>query len=292
MLTIRTPAKLNLTLEVLGKRPDGYHEIRSVMQTINLCDTITFRPGKAVTFETDTPGWVPDKSLVMKAASLLREITGAGEGAMIGVSKRIPLIAGLGGDSSDAAAVLRGLNELWETGLPRSELEELAAGISSDTAFFLQGGTWLAEGRGEKVTPLPPFPHRWVVLVVPAVSRSPGKTGQMYAALQPGHFTDGRITEQLTDELKEGKEPSALFNTFENLAFGRSSDLKVYRDHIRKLGGEDIHLAGSGPSLFMLFKEKARAEDLYTCCVDQSMETYLVEMVSDRLDMENHSCPK
>ncbi len=287
MLTIRTPAKLNLTLEVLGKRPDGYHEIRSVMQTIGLYDTITFRRGKSVTFESDTPEWAPEKSLVTKAANLLRETTGSRKGATIGVSKLIPLISGLGGDSSDAAAVLRGLNELWGTGLSGSELQKLAAGISSDTAFFVQGGTALAEGRGEKVTPLPPFPRRWVVLVVPGVARLPGKTGQAYAGLQPGHFTDGRITERLAGELKEGKGPFALFNTFENLAFGRSSELKVYRDHIRKLGAEDIHLTGTGPALFTLFEDRDRAEDLYTRCKNQSMETYLVETVSGSSGMQN-----
>ena len=282
MLTIQAPAKLNLTLEVLGKRRDGYHEIRSVLQTINLCDDITFRTGEVMTVKSNLPEWTPEKSLVMKAADLLKETTGCPDGAVIEISKRIPLVAGLGGDSSDAAAALRGLNELWGLGLARDRLLELAAGISSDVAFFLHGGTALAEGRGEKVTPLPPFPHRWVVLVVPNVPHLPGKTGQMYARLQASHFTDGHITQQLTDELRQEKEPSVLFNTFENVAFSRSSELSVYRDHILKLGAENLHLAGSGPSLFALLADRAGAEDLYTRCKNQSMETYLVETLSGR----------
>lgn len=280
MLTIQAPAKLNLTLEVLGKREDGYHEIRSVLQTINLCDDITFRSSQAITVKSDMPEWAPEKSLVIKAVSLLRETTGCSQGAALEISKRIPLVAGLGGDSSDAAAVLRGLNELWGLGLAHDELLQLAAELSSDVAFFLNGGTALVKGRGEKVTPLPPFPHRWVVLVVPAVPRLPGKTGQMYARLQASHFTDGQITQRLADELRNGKEPSVLFNTFENVAFSRFSELRVYRDHIRKLGAETIHLAGSGPSLFTLLADRTRAEDLYTRCKNQSMETYLVETLS------------
>ncbi len=280
MLTIQAPAKLNLTLEALGKRGDGYHEIRSVLQTINLCDDITFRTSQVMTVKSDLPEWTPEKSLVMKAVDRLRETTGCLHGAAIKISKRIPLVAGLGGDSSDAAAVLRGLNELWGLGLARDRLLELAAGISSDVAFFLHGGTALAEGRGEKVTPLPSFPRRWVVLVVPDVPRLPGKTGRMYARLQASHFTDGLITQRLADELRQGKEPSALFNTFENVAFSRFSELRVYRDHILKLGAENLHLAGSGPSLFTLLADRTGAEDLYTRCKNQSMETYLVETLS------------
>ncbi len=280
MLTIQAPAKLNLTLEVLGKRRDGYHEIRSVLQTINLCDDITFRSSQVVTVKSDMPEWTPEKSLVMKAVSLLKETTGCLKGAAIEISKRIPLVAGLGGDSSDAAAVLRGLNELWALDLPHDALLEMAAGISSDVAFFLHGGTALAEGRGERVTPLPPFPHRWVVLVVPDVPRLPGKTGQMYARLKASHFTDGQITQRLADELRTGEEPSVLFNTFEKVAFSRFSELRVYRDHILKLGAENLHLAGSGPSLFTLLADRTHAEDLSTRCKNQSMETYLVETLS------------
>ena len=160
MLTIQAPAKLNLTLEVLGKRRDGYHEIRSVIQTINLCDDITFRSSQVVTVKSDMPEWAPEKSLVMKAVSLLRETTGCPEGAAIEISKRIPLVAGLGGESSDAAAVLRGLNELWALGLPHAALLELAAEVSSDVAFFLHGGTALVKGKGavrEEVMSKVPF---------------------------------------------------------------------------------------------------------------------------------------
>jgi len=229
-----------------------------------------------VTFKSDMPDWTAEESLVSRATSLLRGTTGCSKGAIIEVNKRIPLVSGLGGDSSDAAAALRGLNELWESGLSLEKLLELAVQLGSDVAFFLYGGTALVEGRGEMVTPLPPLPHRWVVLIVPDVPRLPEKTKQLYASLKTSHYTDGQITQKLVDELREGKEPSTLFNTFENVAFARFSKLKVYREHMLKIGAPSVHLAGSGPTLFTLLKDKARAEDLYIRCQQQGMETYLV----------------
>lgn len=279
MLTVLAPAKINLTLEVLGKRPDGFHEIRSVLQTIDLCDSLHFQTGQGIAFKADLPDWSAEESLVARAVSLLQKATGYSEGAAIEVEKRIPLVSGLGGDSSDAAAVLRGLNELWELGLSRESMLDLAAQLGSDVAFFLHGSTALVEERGEKVTPLPPLPHMWVVLVVPDVPRAPGKTAQLYANLNASHYTEGKITKKLVEALNAGREfkPSMLFNTFENVAFEHFPDLKFYKEHIIKLGAPHIHLAGSGPTLFTLLKDKAQAEDLYTLCEQQGMEAYLVE---------------
>ena len=279
MLTVMASAKLNLTLEALGKRPDGYHEIRSVTQAIGLCDTLRFQLSEEIVFKSGMPDWVPEESLVSRAASLLQKASGFSKGATIEVEKRIPLVSGLGGDSSDAAAVLRGLNELWKLGLSREKLLGLAAQLGSDVAFFLYGGTALAEGRGEIITPLPSLPGMWVVLAVPDVPRLTGKTKKLYASLDASHYTDGQITERLVKTLREGKKFAShlLFNTFENVAFAQFSGLKEYRDHILKLGAPEVHLAGSGPALFTLFEEKAQAEDLYTCCQQQGMEVYLVE---------------
>ena len=277
MIILEAPAKLNLTLEVLARRPDGYHEIRSIIQTISLCDRLSFRASGTVAIKSDSPEWSAEKSLVSRAIKLVREATGTDKGIAIDIESRIPLISGLGGDSSAAAATLRGLNAAWELNLPQAELLELAAQLGSDVPFFLYGGTALAKGRGEAVTPLPAFPHRWAVLVMPDVPRLPGKTAKLYASLNTGCFTDGQITEQMGRELKDGKEPSALFNTFENVAFAGGEKLKVYRDHIRKMGAPHVHLAGSGPALFTLFKDKPEAEELYTRCKHQNMETYLAE---------------
>ncbi len=279
MLTLLAPAKLNLTLEVLAKRQDGFHEIRSVIQAINLCDSLSFQSGENIEFKSSLPDWIPEESLVSKAANLLRGVTGCSKGATIVVNKRIPLLSGLGGDSSDAVAVLRGLNQLWRLGLSPGELLELAWQLGSDVAFFLYGGTALVEGRGEIVTPLPPLSHTWVVLVMPPVPRLIGKTKQLYDSLGANHYTDGQITQRLVEELREGGEfsPSLLFNTFENVAFTRFSKLSVSRSHMMKIGATDVHLAGSGPALFSLVKDKAKAEELCILFQKQRLEPYLTE---------------
>jgi len=282
MLTILAPAKLNLTLEVLAKRRDGFHEIRSVIQAISLSDSLCFQLSQHIEFKSDLPDWIAEKSLVSKAAGLLQQVNGCSKGVTVEVEKRIPLLSGLGGDSSDAAAVLRGLNQLWELGLSPGELLGLATQLGSDVAFFLYGGTALVEGRGEIVTPLPSLPHRWVVLVIPPVPRLPGKTKQLYASLKASHYTDGRTTRKLVEELKAGREftPSLLFNTFENVAFTHFSELSVSREHMVTIGAAAVHLAGSGPALFTLVKDKAQAEELHIRLQQQRLESYLAETLA------------
>jgi 4-diphosphocytidyl-2-C-methyl-D-erythritol kinase len=278
MLTVLAPAKINLTLEVVGKRPDGFHEIRSVIQTINLCDSLRFRLSGKLRFSCDNPDFVIEESLMSRAAALLQEASGFSKGATIEIKKRIPLSSGLGGDSSDTAAILNGLNRLWQLGLSLEELVALAPRLGSDVAFFLYGGTALVAGRGEIVTPLPSLPPSWVVLVVPDVPRMPEKTKQLYASLKPNHYTDGQITKKFIKTLGKFK-PSLLFNTFENVAFARFPGLEVYKEHLIKLGASNVHLAGSGPALFTMLKDKAEAENLYRRCQQQGLECYLTETI-------------
>ena len=279
MLTIQAPAKLNLTLEVLGERQDGFHEIRSVIQAINLCDSLHFQLGQNVEFRSDMPDWIPEKSLISKASSLIREATGCTKGATIEVNKRIPWLSGLGGDSSDAAAILLGLNRLWGLGLSLKELLELASQLSSDASFFLYGGTALAEGRGEIVTSLPSLPHMWVVLMVPPVPRMPGKTKQLYASLKASHYTGGQITDRLVTALTTGGEvtPSSLFNVFDEVALDNFAGLGEYREQFLRVGAQAVHLAGSGPALFTLVGDKNQAEKIYENLQKRGLESYLTD---------------
>ncbi len=156
-MKIEAHAKINLTLEVLGVRPDGYHDLRSVVVPVPLHDDVTLAP--AADIAVDMPGDLPqEKNLAWKAAQTLRRATGCTKGVRIVIEKRIPTGAGLGGGSSDAAAVLNGLNDLWELGLPKSRLCELAAEVGSDVPALTLGGPVLMEGRGERVTPLAESP--------------------------------------------------------------------------------------------------------------------------------------
>jgi len=282
-MTLHAPAKLNLTLEVLAKRRDGFHEIRSVIQTINLCDSLRFQLSQKMEFNSDESSWIPEESLVSKAASLLQEVTGCGKGATIEVSKRIPLLSGLGGDSSDAATTLRGLNELWKLGLSQGKLLELASQLGSDVAFFLYGGTALVEGRGEMVTPLPPVSPVRVVLLLPPVPRVSGKTKRLYADLKAGHYTGGQITDRLVARLTGGGEvvPSMLFNVFDDVAWDSFTGLKQYWEQFLKAGAQEVHLAGSGPTLFTIMKDRAQAEKIYRHLQELGLEPYLVETLSE-----------
>jgi 4-diphosphocytidyl-2-C-methyl-D-erythritol kinase len=279
--TLQAPAKLNLTLEVLAKRQDGFHEIRSVIQTISLCDSLRFQLSQNIEFNCDQPDWIPEKSLVSKAVGLLQEVTGCNKGAAIEVNKRIPLLSGLGGDSSDAAAILRGLNELWGLGLSLEELLELASQLGSDVAFFLYGGTALVEGRGEVVIPLPSVSAMWVVLLLPPVPRMPRKTERLYAMLKASHYTGGQITDRLVVWLTGGGEviSSMLFNVFGGVALDNFARLKRYWEQFVNAGAESVHLAGSGPTLFTLMKDRAQAEEVYRRLQEQGLESYLVETI-------------
>jgi len=284
MTDVKAPAKINLTLEVLAKRPDGFHEIRSVIQTIDLYDTLRFRSNRGLRFSCDNPDFIVEESLVSRAAAMLQEAGGFSGGATIDIKKRIPLVAGLGGDSSDAAAVLSGLNKLWKLRLSPLELVELASRLGSDVPFFIYGGTVLVEGRGEKLKALPPLPKRWVVLLVPPFSRMAEKTRKLYTGLKSSHYTDGQITEKLVKALNEGREfkPSMLFNTFENVAFELFPGLETYKEHFIKLGAYNVHLAGSGPALFAMLDDKMQAENLYARCEQQGLDCYLAETTDSK----------
>jgi 4-diphosphocytidyl-2-C-methyl-D-erythritol kinase len=279
MLTVPAPAKINLTLEVLAKRSDGFHEVRSVMQAISLGDKLYFRPHRGVIVSSNIPGWISEQSLVARAVGLVRGTAEDDKGVEIEIEKHIPLLSGLGGDSSDAAATLRGLNQLWELGLAQGELVALARRLGSDVVFFLYGGTALVGGRGETVIPLPASPHSWVVLTVPPVARLPGKTAQLYGRLKTSDYSGGQITQRLVDALKAGRgvEPSLFFNVFDRIALAQFAGLSKYREQMISLGATDVHLAGSGPALFTLVGDKAQAEELYERLRQRGLEAYFAE---------------
>ncbi|MFH1662557.1 MAG: 4-(cytidine 5'-diphospho)-2-C-methyl-D-erythritol kinase [Chloroflexota bacterium] len=283
MLTVLAPAKINLTLEALAKRPDGFHEVHSVIQTIKLYDSFSFKPGKKLVIKCDYTGWLAGESLVSRVAGLLKETSGYTGGATIELLKKIPLLSGLGGDSSDAATVLLGLNRLWGLALAPGELARLASQLGSDVSFFLFGGTALLQGRGEIVSPLPSLPHMWVVLVIPPATRSGGKTGLLYSRLKENHYTNGQKTEKLVSLLTKGGgvAPDNLFNVFESVAYNIFKGLDGYRQKFLRAGAASVHLAGSGPALFTMIKEKAQAEKIYSGLKKQGLEAYLAETLDN-----------
>jgi len=275
MLTVYAPAKINLVLEVLGKHND-YHRISSIVQSIDLCDVLNFQPDKEIYFECDEPDLKRD-NLVIQAATLLKESKKCSLGARIELRKHIPWGVGLGGGSSDAAATLLALNELWGLGLPLSELVHLASELGSDVPFLIHKGTALVEGKGEKVTTLPSLPVTWFVLLVPPLPKIPNKTKQMYNNLRVAYFTEGQFVQQALSSLRHGKaiDSGLMFNVFEKVAFDFFRGLDKYSKTLEEAGALGVYLAGSGPCLFTFFPGEEKARELFSRLKNQGLECYL-----------------
>lgn len=202
-LLVKAPAKINLSLDVLYKRTDGYHELEMVMTTVDLADRLELEllNDDRIVIHSQTR-FVPDddRNLAYKAAKLLKDRFNIKSGASITIEKNIPVAAGLAGGSSDAAAVLRGMNKLWDLRLTLDELAELGAEIGSDVSFCVYGGTALAKGRGEIITPLPPPPNCWVVLAKPAIGVS---TAEVYEHLNLNEVIHPN-TKAMVDAIDQG----------------------------------------------------------------------------------------
>ena len=255
----RAYAKINLTLEVLGRRQDGFHEIASVVQTIDLFDTLVIEPADEIMLYCDRPELASPANLALRAAQMLRKESGYRGGARVSLRKGIPVAGGLGGGSSDAAATLTGLNQLWGLGLKTDELEPIAARLGSDVPFFLRGGTALLLGRGERVRPLPPAELGAMVLLSPDIG-IPNKTAALYAKFSPSGYTRGDLSRKLAARIGGGGDvpPTLLFNAFDEVARETFEDLGTYWDTLHSLGAREVHVTGTGPSLFALISRKER----------------------------------
>lgn len=252
-------AKINLTLAVGEKRPDGYHEVVSVMQRVSLCDTLTAEQTReGITLTCSDPALPSgEENLAHRAASLFFRETGIAGGAALTLEKRIPSQAGLGGGSSDAASALLALRKLYAPALPDGALETMAAALGSDVPFFIRGGTQLATGRGEVLSPLPSLTDGWFVIVKPAESFS---TPAMYRRLdelppEPPR-PDGMPAALETGDVRT--VAAALCNSFER-AVPPDSAVWVIREALRAQGALAAMLSGSGSAVFGLFDREDAA---------------------------------
>jgi len=262
-------AKLNLTLEVLGRRDDGYHEVRTILQTIDLADRLEVRPYHSLRVECDDPTLNGEANLVWQAAVALAKRANRKPQASILVQKQIPVGMGLGGGSSDAAAALVTLNRLWGLSLATEGLAEVAANLGSDVPFFLWGGTALAKGRGDQVRPLPPIPLVPATLICPNTT-IPHKTANLYSRLSSEHYTHGTITLQMEEVLSRGHfAAEKLYNVFERVAFKAFPGLGQLQQRVESSINGPVHLSGSGPSLFCM----PSSEEEYRRAV-KALQTY------------------
>lgn len=277
-LTLFAPAKLNLGLEVIGRRPDGYHEIVTILQTVSLFDRLELAPAAALDYEPP-PGIADD--LVARALDELSR-RGIEVAARIRLEKQIPVAAGLGGGSSDAGTVL---GALAVAGVPESLVYEIAAELGSDVPFFVRGGTALATGRGTELEPLL-TPHGWFVVVVPRL-RLPDKTRQLYQALEPGDFSDGAATRAQAERLRQGLplDPELIRNPFMRI-LASHPEVRQAADALHAAGARWVWPTGAGPALFALARNFAHARNLARVVTLPELEVFVCTVIGAGLNRE------
>ena len=282
MLEVPAPAKINLVLEVIGRRDDGYHEVRGLMQAIDLCDLLYFKEDSELKFECNIDELQTSDNLVMKAADLLKVEYRCNKGAEIRLEKRIPSSAGLGGGSSDAAIALLSLNRLWKLHLKMPALLNLGARLGSDVPFFFRRGMALVKGRGEKVVPLPSIPFPWFVILMPSLPEISGKTAMLYSRLTEQNFTQGEYTSDVMQSWSVDYHisPDKLFNVFDTVAFDVFPGLEEYWARFKDAGADYIHLAGSGPSLFAPCESQIHAKDISKKLNEAGITSYVASAIA------------
>lgn len=284
MLYVKAPAKINLTLDVLYKRPDNYHEVEMIMTTVDLSDRIGLESRKDGQIKINsTNGFIPDdnRNLAYQAAQLIKDTYGIKEGVTIVIDKEIPVAAGLAGGSSDAAATLKGLNELWDLNLSIDTLAELGAKIGSDVSFCVYGGTALATGRGEKIQNLSAPPTCWVVLAKPKIGVS---TAQVYGGLNVD-----KIEHPNTKQMIEAIEKNDYFmmcesvgNVLESVTFELHPEVVMIKEQMKRFGADAVLMSGSGPTVFGLVDNESRLPRIYNGLRGFCDEVFAVRLLGER----------
>lgn len=283
MLYVKAPAKINLTLDVLYKRPDNYHEIEMIMTTVDLADRIGLKATESGIHIESADRFVPNDSrnLAYQAAKLLKDTFHIKSGVIISLEKQIPVAAGLAGGSSDAAATLKGLNQLWQLNLSLDELAELGAKIGSDVSFCVYGGTALAKGRGEIIQELPAPPNCWVILAKPTIGVS---TADVYGAFDPSK-AEHPNTEQMVEALEAGDYQSMcdhLGNALESVTLEMHPEVAQIKEQMKKFGADAVLMSGSGPTVFGLVQQEARIPRIYNGLRGFCGEVYVVRLIGER----------
>ncbi|MEI7027683.1 4-(cytidine 5'-diphospho)-2-C-methyl-D-erythritol kinase [Paenibacillus sp. y28] len=279
----KAPAKINLSLDVLYKREDGFHEVEMVMTMVDLADRLemTAIPRDTIMISSQA-GYIPldEKNLAFQAARLIKERCGVREGVYIHLDKKIPVAAGLAGGSSDAAATLRGLNRLWNLGLSVEELKELGAELGSDVPFCVTGGTALATGRGEKLERIDAPPACWVVLAKPPINVS---TAEVYGQLRASEIRRHPPTAQLVQAIAAQDYQgvcSRLGNVLEEVTLRLYPEVRQLKDCMERLGADGVLMSGSGPTVFGLVSKETKACAIYNGLRGFCKEVYAIRLLT------------
>lgn len=274
--TIITPAKVNLCLEVLGRRDDGYHELATVFHAVGIYDTLHLAASDRLVLAVEAEVTADEDNLVLRAGRTLQPLAPA-KGARIALSKRIPVGAGLGGGSSDAAATLVALSEFWNLRVSEDELTMMAGALGADVPVFLLDATAaVGTGRGDMLTPLPGTPRLTFVIAIPPFSLV-GKTGRIFSELRSADLSHGARAADLAKILRAGQapQPHHLWNGLFPAAQRAFGDLESYHSALCRLSGRAWTLSGAGPALFHLAVDEEEAA-LVACSVGSLPGTCLV----------------
>lgn len=278
----KAPAKINLALDVLNKRDDGFHEVEMVMTMVDLADRLemTELPRDTIIISSQA-GYIPlnEKNLAFKAAQLIKDNYAVKQGVHIHLDKYIPVSAGLAGGSSDAAATLRGLNRLWALNIPNDELQALGAQLGSDVPFCLTGGTSLARGRGEKLQQLKPPPLCWVVLAKLPLNVSTASIYRQFNVDTMGHtnYTDQVI--QAIEEQSFSKLCASLGNALERVTLQLHPEIAHLKESMLRLGADGVLMSGSGPTVFGLVSKEAKVSRIYNGLRGFCHEVHIVRLL-------------
>lgn len=282
-LTLKAPAKINLTLDVLAKRPDGFHEIEMVMTTVDLADRVTLTLLDSNQIMIDCPiAYVPldERNHAYQAAKVVKEKFGITQGVHIFIEKNIPIAAGLAGGSSDAAATIKGLNQLWNLNMTIEEMADLGAKVGSDVSFCVYGGTAVARGRGEKIEPISPPPSCWVILAKPPIGVS---TADVYGALSVPNLGAGKTKEmvQAINNKDFLKVCECLSNDLESVTLQLHPEVKRIKERMERSGADGVLMSGSGPTVFALIEKESKANRIYNGLRGFCKEVFAVRLLGE-----------
>jgi 4-diphosphocytidyl-2-C-methyl-D-erythritol kinase len=279
----KAPAKINLSLDVLYKRQDGYHEVEMVMTMVDLADRIEMQelPRDTIIISSQA-GYIPldEKNLAFQAARLIKDRYEVKQGVYIHLDKKIPVAAGLAGGSSDAAATLRGLNRLWELNIPEEELQKLGAELGSDVPFCIGGGTAVARGRGEKLERIPSPPQCWVILAKPPINVS---TSDIYGKLIAKDIKRGPASRDILQAIQSksfDKLCEGLGNVLEDVTLPLYPEVRHLKECMQRLGADGVLMSGSGPTVFGLVSKEAKVPRIYNGLRGFCKDVYAVRMLT------------
>jgi len=272
-------AKINLSLDVIKKRDDGYHELKMIMQSIELHDIVHIETASAGIVVSCDNKWAPSdlENIAGKAAALITQKYGIKDGLKIYIKKNIPVAAGLAGGSSNAAVVLKGIDELFSLGMSNTELMAMGKQIGADVPFCIAGGTMLAEGIGEKLTALTGFSGVNLVLLKPKIGVS---TAWVYKNLVVGKIVNRPDTEMLISALANGdidKVAVNMKNVLEGVTIPKYNVVQEAKDRLMKFGAGGSMMSGSGPAVFGIFTDRRKAEKAYEAVADSRWDRFLTK---------------